>query len=95
MKLANINIGTVVNHKGCYFNGELQTKYNVVLTGYVARDQSGELCLYNTKPYKEDGLWWGGDRETGLIDYLRLDKNLFPDIKWEDEEPTEVTITIR
>ena len=58
---------------------------------YIARDSSGELCLFSAPPFKkinsdEDFMWWNSEptvEECPLLAY----PHLFKDIKWEDEEP--------
>ena len=58
---------------------------------YVARDKNRDLYLYSEKPIKnidEEGWYAQG----GLI-YIESDE--FPNVKWEDEEPTEVELTIK
>ena len=54
------------------------------ITAWIARDESGEVFFYSEKPHKynEIGAWDG-----------RL--LLFPQTKWEDEEPTKVELTIK
>nr|DAG79346.1 MAG TPA: hypothetical protein [Caudoviricetes sp.] len=54
---------------------------------WVARDKSGKLYLYNEKPeyYNDFKVWFA----CGII--AKLDNNLFPELKWEDE-PIEVGI---
>ena len=58
---------------------------------YVARDKDGDLYLFLTRPVNDDGL-------NILLseDYFRncikLDPSRFPEVKWEDEEPTEVEL---
>ena len=58
---------------------------------YIARDKSGGLYIYTKgKPYK--GVWlWGTDNPDCTA---KISSNILPEIKWEDEEPTEVTIEI-
>ena len=67
------------------------------IKGWLGRDKSGYLRLWRTKPYKEVnfdyGASWGLPCEMGA--WIRLDKNLFPNVKWEDEEPTEVVIKVK
>ena len=97
-----ITIGKIVNQPGSSFNGELQEKYNVILQGFVARDENGSLSLFvdprnmdkrkfvrNDNGCLKGGYWCfpGGE-------YVQLDEDLFPDVKWEDDYPTEVTIRI-
>ena len=33
-----------------------------------------------------------GNQEKTGIDWIKLDSALFPEVKWEDEEPTEVEL---
>ena len=58
---------------------------------WVARNKNGSLFLHvDQKPYKE-GNWW----ELGFSDYyFNLDPNLFPEVKWSDDEPTKVKLVI-
>lgn len=65
---------------------------NINKKWYVARDKNGDLYLYSGKPIKyiEEGSW---DEELGALMYIENDE--FPNVKWEDEEPTEVEFTIR
>ena len=60
----------------------------------IARDKDGSLSIYfGEKPYKGEYAW-------SFYDHLSMnfadipDKNLFPEVKWEDAEPTEVSIEI-
>jgi hypothetical protein len=61
------------------------------ITAWVARDDvCDKLVLHLHKPYfKEEGMW-----KSSFIPRV-LEQDLFPDIKWEDEEPTEVELTIK
>ena len=54
---------------------------------YVARDKDGHLCLYEKKPIKQPEHWAcvSGDCQI-------LDLNLFPEVKWSDEEPRELVL---
>lgn len=56
---------------------------------YVARDEGGSLYLYRAKPIKMASLW---DSSYGSI---KLDRDLFPEVKVEDREPTEVELVIK
>lgn len=63
---------------------------------YVARDKNGALYLFTGKPYKDNGIWNVNYKDLyGDNPYYQLDSNLFPEIKWEDTEPTEVELTIK
>lgn len=62
---------------------------------YLARDKNGSLFLYKGKPIRNNCYWYidsiGVDSTT---DFINLDSDLFPNIKWEDKEPTKVELTI-
>ena len=57
---------------------------------YIARDESGDLYVYEFRPYKAYDFrkgkkyWCYFD---GIMCGLRAFNHLFQDIKWEDEEP--------
>ena len=51
---------------------------------YVARDKDGLLHLFEKKPIKTIYAWYAPCGSTSLPSYL------FPEIKWEDEEPTKL-----
>lgn len=57
---------------------------------YVARDRCGDLFLFTGRPVKidEHGYW----QPKHSFDWISLDPSLFPEVKWEDEEPTEVEL---
>lgn len=61
------------------------------IKGWVARDKSGLLIISTQKPIKENklGIW------VGFAEHMRINPQLFPEVKWEDEEPTEVELTIK
>ena len=50
---------------------------------WMARDQDGNLCIYEEKPKKEECSWYDD-----VYKYLCYFNHLFPAIKWEDDEPT-------
>lgn len=58
---------------------------------WVVRDKDGDLWLTDEKPDgKLETIWC-----IGLSDCLvKMPKELFPTVKWEDEEPTEIEIKI-
>ena len=67
-------------------------KEEATIDCWLARDHNGFLGYYYSKPTKYDD-WWDND---GCKDFFgELDSTLFPNVKWEDEEPTPVTITIK
>lgn len=57
---------------------------------YIARDKDGSLYLFRTRPAKYDkqNIWL----EKPMNSMIKLDSSLFPEVKWEDEEPTEVLL---
>ena len=53
---------------------------------YVARDSDGELAVYDVKPVKLNTHW-----SDDLGDWIEpLDNDYFPEVKWSDEEPTNI-----
>ena len=61
------------------------------LEAWVARDEDGMLYLYLAKPRKNQSKWLPNIR----FEFIELSRESFPEVKWEDEEPTEVTFTIK
>lgn len=57
---------------------------------WVARDENGMLYLYLTKPINFEGRWIPTSNR-----FTVMNEELFPEVKWDDEEPTEVTITVK
>lgn len=58
---------------------------------YVARDKDNDLILFTERPQKAtDYEFWLPTKH--CFDWIRLDSELFPEVKWEDEEPTEVEL---
>lgn len=64
---------------------------------WVARDKNGVLCLYNAQPTRLEECFSVNPNNNPEIDcqligdYICLDPDLFPNIKWEDE-PIEVEV---
>lgn len=57
---------------------------------WVARNYVGELYLYiASKPIKGEVIWFNHGGAT-----VYIDKNLFPEVKWSDAEPTEVKLVM-
>ena len=54
---------------------------------WLARDKDGDLWLYEKKPLKQPEHW---ACESG--DCQILDLNLFPEVKWSDQEPRELVL---
>ena len=71
------------------------SKIKSALKAWVARDDDGILFLYIVKPRKSKSKWrkWIPDGSSDLIEFIELSRESFPEVKWEDEEPTEVSIT--
>ena len=60
---------------------------------WIARDKDEAIYAYLMRPHKNKSkLSWMPDSDDDY--WLRLDSNLFPSVKWEDEEPTEAYITL-
>ena len=56
---------------------------------WLARDKDGSIFMHNNKPkkYSIDSIW--------MSDYfVKLNKEEFPSVKWEDDEPTDAYITL-
>lgn len=58
-------------------------KSNLFYRTWIARDETECLFAYENKPVKSSDEWMGG---TGLPN------NIFLDVTWEDNEPTEVVM---
>ena len=65
-----------------------------VIKGWVARDNKGDsdsLSIYrDIKPNRlnEEGLW------ENMSDFMTIPKDMFPEIKWEDE-PVKIEMIIK
>lgn len=59
---------------------------------YVARDKDGDLYLYKEKPVKNDNWKSWQSESDNHHDYIKMHPVLLPEVKWEDEEPTEVEL---
>ena len=60
------------------------------LKAWVARDENGDILLYISKPLKFEGRWIPTSHRLTI-----MNKESFPKVKWEDKEPTKVTISIK
>ena len=58
---------------------------------YIARDKDGTLWLCYEKPSKAsyDDIW-----EPSCDIATQIDRSFFPDVRWEDEEPLEIMVSI-
>lgn len=54
---------------------------------WLARDKSGSIFAFSERPNKGKCCW-------AFAPSMRLDKSIFPSVKWEDDEPTEAYITL-
>lgn len=62
------------------------------MKAFIARDSDGRLFLYfPNPPIKETTQWILLD---GRSSVCNIDDELFPEVKWEDKEPTEINIEI-
>ena len=61
----------------------------IEIESWAARDMDGKLFLYRDKPLKDLTVWYS----PGFS--LVLASASFPEIKWSDDEPTKVSITIK
>lgn len=77
------------------FIGKQESKQETVIQGWVARDEDGSLTLFygSDKPSKKDNDDYWSAVFGNTLEYLP--QEMFPDIKWEDAEPTKVEIIIK
>ena len=71
-------------------------KKKMFMKYWVVRDKDGDLTLYRNKPVKYPDIGYWDDRTS--LWYAFLPEGFLPlDInpQWEDEEPTEIEMTIR
>ena len=68
-------------------------KDEMTVKGWIARDESGFIYYYSVKPHKSLRFsQWCVGRSHQLV---LLSDDIFPFVKWEDEEPTPCEITIK
>ena len=67
------------------------------ITAQLARDINGNLSLIpdSRAPLKKTKIERLPRFQPYEGSYLDLDNNLFPQVKWEDKEPTKVELTIK
>lgn len=58
------------------------------IRAWVARDKDNCLYLYSSKPTKSTYEWINN------LQIMELPNDSFPNVKWEDNEPTRVCIRI-
>ena len=56
---------------------------------WIARDKDEELYLFSEKPSKREEFWLMSSATTTVT---QLPSELFPEVKWEDEEPRELIL---
>lgn len=59
--------------------------------GWVARDKNGGLLLFREKPLKTNDYWYCPNV---ICKVIELDPQSFPEVKWEEDAPHQVDITI-
>ena len=67
------------------------------ITAWVARDGNMSLYIFFERPKKcERYKCWDLENAEGMWGTNKeLNKDSFPQVKWEDEEPTKVELTIK
>ena len=62
---------------------------------WLTRDKNGEVYLWQTKPEKNkrEGFWASGNIFWQHLFWADHDAE-FEEVKWEDEEPTEVEFNL-
>lgn len=56
---------------------------------YAARDSNGRLWFFANRPSKEEHEW-----RVSKGDYWLQHSSLLPNVRWQDEKPTEITLKI-
>ena len=69
------------------------SKNELIINGWIARDEDGELDLFTDKPeralaFNGKGVW------KSYGEYSPIDRSLFPSVTWASE-PLDVTITVK
>ena len=69
----------------------------VKITAWLARDINGflSLVLDSGAPLRKTKIEWLPHFLPYEGSYLILDNKLFPQVKWEDKEPTKVELSIK
>lgn len=59
---------------------------------WIARDKSGNLCIFDEKPNKNEEIWNNVIRS----DFIELNcyNSLFNSIQWEDNEPVYIDVYV-
>lgn len=61
---------------------------------YVARDKKRTLVFFINMPEKNE-RYEGWQSTSDTCDYCILPPNLFPNVSWSDENPTEVKLVMK
>ena len=56
---------------------------------WVSRDKDGVLCIFHNKPVKGIDEWLPVSKDE---EYAVTASNIFPEVKWSDEEPRELVL---
>ena len=62
------------------------------MKAFLARDCNGKLFLYIPNPPIKLKREWMTKHTSDIISHIH--KDLFPEVKWDDKEPTEINIEI-
>lgn len=68
------------------------------ITAWIARDRDECLGLFTAKPKKKNDTWEITPYEgtwSIIPDPDKMFSNISSQVKWEDDEPTEVELTIK
>lgn len=78
-----------------YALGRQEKDADTVISGWVCRDEDNTLTLFygSDKPSKKDNDDYWSAVFGNTLEYLN--QNLFPDVTWEDAEPTRVELIIK
>ena len=58
---------------------------------WIAKDKSGLICTFVSKPIKKETIWsdgWSNGESYASLEAIK--NSLFTEIKWEDEEPVYI-----
>ena len=58
---------------------------------WIARDEDGLVCIYDTKPIK-DNCEWILPNSIGGYSVIDTELDGFEEVKWSDEEPRELVL---
>lgn len=69
----------------------MKNKYSNTKEAWIARDARGNLGIYGERPWKDafKGSW-----KVNYPNYMPIIDEGFPTVRWEDEEPKKVYISL-